>query len=252
MTAMHTTNDVRPVQWGHLRETARLLRELRHDGVHVAARSVSRQVAGCDFGPGGDILVARRTGLRRWLLAIGDAMGSGQEAEDLAHAVRSALTHGVAHQQRPAEMLRDAESVVEREGGGRFVSLLLMELDAARRTIRMANAGHVEPLAVGRSGGVVALEGHAPALGIVPGYDYRDAGPLRLPPHVTLLAVTDGVTEAHREGGAPFGRDGAAAALTAARGSGPRGVVRRVLDDVHAHADGAMHDTATVVALKFD
>ena len=57
-------------------------------------------------------------------------------------------------------------------GGERYVSLLLVMLDARRHTVRLANAGQCEPLAVGRSGGVIALEGHGPALGLLPSCDF--------------------------------------------------------------------------------
>ena len=142
--------------------------------------------------------------------------------------------------------------VHDHTGGERYVSLLLVLLDAQRHTVRLANAGQCEPLAVGRSGGVIALEGHGPALGLLPSVEYHEAGPLRLPPGVILLATSDGATEAIDAADRPFGRTGVANALAEHRHAAPRMVVHGVLDAVERHSDGPLTDAATVMAVRFE
>jgi sigma-B regulation protein RsbU (phosphoserine phosphatase) len=235
-----------------LRGKARVLRDLRRDGIRV---SIRRRPVGAETG---DFVLAEPLGSGRWLLGVGDAMGRGDAAEELAAEVRSYIRSRVARTpglrtQGLAELMRGANQLVHRvTDGERFVSLLLMVLDAPRQTIRLANAGQNEPLAVGRSGGVIALEGHAPALGLLEDVDVHEAGPLRLPPGVLLLATTDGVTEAMDESGETFGRPGAARSLAAARAKGPRGVVRRVLDDVETHSATPLTDAATALCVRFE
>jgi len=230
-----------------LRGKARVLRDMRRDGIRA---SIRRRPAGADTG---DFVLAHSLGAGRWLLGVGDAVGRGEAAEALAADVRTHLRSRVARTQSLSELMRSTNQLVHRETDGeRFVSLLLMVLDAQRQTIRLANAGQNEPLAVGRSGGVIALEGHGAALGLLSDAEYHEAGPLRLPPGVLLLATTDGVTDALDGQLEMFGRSGSAAALAAARDHGPRAVVRRVLDDVEAHCSGPLTDAATALCVRFE
>ncbi len=241
-TTTHVQNSI-----SELRSRARVVRALRREGIRLAARRTP------DDAETGDFVIAQRIGSGRWLLAIGDVMGRGPEAEELAREVRAHVRQRAGRTKRLSDVLESANSlVVELAGGDRFVSLLLMEVDASRSTLRIANAGHPEPLAVGRAGGVIALEGHGPALGLLKESVYRGAGPLRMPPGVVLLATTDGVTEALDQDGQPFGRSGVSHSLAAARLDGPRAAVRRVLEDAHEHADGEPGDAATVVAFRFE
>lgn len=230
-----------------LTRQAERLRALRRDGIRLAARRVPAGDAA------GDFVVAYPLGQSRWLIGIGDAMGRGPEARRLAQAVKDYLEARANKVRRLGDLLAGANELVCELGGGEsFVSLLLFVVDARRRTLRIANAGHVEPLAAGRSGGVVALEGHGPALGLIPGAEYRDAGPLRFPPRVLVLAATDGVTEATSPTGEHFGRERTASALARARARGPRGAVREVVESLLAFGDGEPRDAATVLALRFD
>lgn len=230
-----------------LRGKARLLRDLRRDGIRV---SVRQRPVGVETG---DFALAHPLGGGRWLLGIGDAMGRGPFAEQVAAEVRTFLRARARQSTSLGDLMRGANHLVhDLTGGERYVSLLLVLLDAQAHTVRLANAGHPEPLAVGRSGGVIALEGHGPALGLLPSVDYHEAGPLRLPPGVLLLATTDGATEAMGEDGGVFGREGVARALSAHRDAGPRNVVRGVLDAVEEHADLPLTDAATVLAVRFD
>jgi serine phosphatase RsbU (regulator of sigma subunit) len=97
----------------------------------------------------------------------------------------------------------------------------------------------------------VALEGHGPALGLLPELDYRDAGPLRLPTGMVALATTDGVHDAVDREGNAFGNSGAGRSLAAARSHGPRAVVQRVLADVARHAAPDEADDRTALAFSF-
>ena len=241
-----STPTLSPATLPGLRGRARVLRDLRRDGIRA---SIRRRPVGVDTG---DFVLAEPLGAGRWLLGVGDAMGRGDAAASVASEVRTYLRSHASRTHGLAELMRGANRFVHTlTDGERFVALLLMVLDAPRQTVRLANAGQNEPLAVGRSGGVIALEGHGPALGLLPDVEYREAGPLRLPPGVLLLATTDGVTDALDGDASIFGRTGASAALAAARDDGPRGVVRRVLDDVEAHSATPLLDAASALCIRF-
>ncbi len=229
-----------------LRDHVRLLRRMRRDGIALAVRQA---LVGSETG---DLAAFAPLGERRWFVALVDAKTRGPAGAALAHEVARLIGARIHSTRHPSSLLAAANALVyEAAAGEELVSAVLFVLDGARRTIRMANAGQIAPLAVGRSGGVVALEGHGPALGLLPEAEYRDAGPLRLPPGMIALAVTDGVHDAVDKGGDAFGAEGAGRSLAAARALGPRAVVRRVLADVAKHAAPDEADDRTAAAFAF-
>jgi serine phosphatase RsbU (regulator of sigma subunit) len=229
-----------------LRDHVRRLRRMRHDGIAVSARQT---LVGAETG---DLVEIVPLGEKRWLVAVIDAKSRGPAGAEIARDVARLIASRASHTKHPGALLAAANALVsEAAGGDELVSAVLFVLDGVRRTIRMANAGQIAPLAVGRSGGVVALEGHGPALGLLQEVDYRDAGPLRLAPGMVVLAVTDGVHDAVDREGHPFGSHGASRALAAVRELGPRAVVRRVLEQVDRHGTAEEADDRTALAFSF-
>ena len=227
-----------------LRDRVRLLRALRRDGVTLASRQVPAEPEN------GDFVVVTQVGEQRWLIAVGDVMGSGPEAASLARRIAAHVEERARRARSLGDLAATTNDVVfEETDGDRFVSLLLLLVDGNCGTFRIANAGHVEPLAVGRGGGVVSLGGHGPALGVVRGAEYRESGPIRMGPGMVLALVTDGITDALDEQGATFGRSRLASVLARARSRGPRAVVREIHDAVAEHAVHA--DDRTVASIQF-
>jgi len=229
-----------------LRDHARLARRMRRDGIDVSAR---QKLLGSETG---DVVEFVPLGEKRWLVALIDAKTRGPQGAEIARDVARMIASRIAAAKRPGAVLAAANALVyETAAGEELVSALLLVLDGARRTIRLANAGQIAPLAVGRSGGAVALDGHGPALGLLPEVEYRDAGPLRLPAGMVVLATTDGVHDAVDRDGHAFGGEGAGRALASVREFGPRAVVRRVLADVARHAAPDEADDRTALAFRF-
>jgi serine phosphatase RsbU (regulator of sigma subunit) len=229
-----------------LRDHVRRMRRMRGDGIVVSARQA---LVGGDTG---DRVEFVPLGEKRWLVALVDSKARGPAGAEIARDVARMIAARAHTTRHPGALLAAANGFVhEAAAGDELVSAALFVLDGARRTIRLANAGQIAPLAVGRAGGVVALEGHGPALGLLPEVDYKDAGPLRLGPGMVVLAVTDGVHDAVDGDGVPFGRAGSSHALAWVRALGPRAVVRRVLSDVERHASPDEADDRTALAFSF-
>ncbi len=229
-----------------LRDHVRRMRRMRHDGIAVSARQAL--VA----GETGDLVEFVPLGEKRWLVALIDAKSRTARGAGIARDVARLIALRAHSTRNPGALLAAANALVhESAAGDELVSAAVFVLDGVRRTIRMANAGQVAPRAVGRSGGVVALEGHGPALGLLPDVDYRDGGPLRLAPGMILVAVTDGVVDAVDREGHPFGREAVGRSLAAVRDFGPRAVVRRVLADAGRHASPDEADDRTALAFGF-
>lgn len=243
-TTTMTTLELHPNET--LRDHVRLLRRMRRDGIVVSARQA---LLGDDTG---DRVEFVPLGERRWLIAVIDAKTRGPAGAAIVADVARLIATRAPHTKRASALLDAASALVSESGAGdELVSAALFVLDGAARTMRIANAGQIAPLAVGRSGGVVELEGHGPALGLLADATYRDAGPLRLAPGMIVLAVTDGVRDASDADGHPFGMRGMSRSLAAAREFGPRAVVRRVLADAERHAEPECADDRTALAFSF-
>jgi serine phosphatase RsbU (regulator of sigma subunit) len=222
------------------------LQDLERDGLDVAVRGR----AGAATLRSGDRCFAIATGPGRWLLGLADAHGPGDEAADAARSVvghlrarAAALLPGSGELPR---LLGDTNAFVRRTLRGRLVSVVLVHADAAHHAVRVAVAGGVAPLVVGRSGDVVPLGDRGPVLGLVDAARWAETPPVRLAPGHVLAAVTDGVPDRARDDGSTFGVGRVAEILARHRADRPRGVVRAVLDACDAFAPGDPADRSAL------
>ena len=96
--------------------------------------------------------------------------------------------------------------IVEDSGGGRYMTMLLVAVDAARHELRWASAGHREPLLLDReSAELRQLHGADIPLGISADAQYQQHVHRDLRPGQVILLATDGLWEAANNAGEPFG-----------------------------------------------
>jgi PAS domain S-box-containing protein len=170
---------------------------------------------------GGDLFDAFLVGPDRLCFLVGDVTGKGMAAS-LFMALAKALSHSLLS--RMPDDLAGAFAAIEAEldrnnGEAMALGLLAGVLDLSSGALTLCNAGHENPVLI-RADGVVAelaLEG-GPPLCAGAGFAYACETHV-LPPGATLVAVTDGVTEAQDPAGQLFGRARLRNALAAA----PRG-----------------------------
>jgi serine phosphatase RsbU (regulator of sigma subunit) len=176
----------------------------------VSVRGLCRPAAEC----GGDFWLWRQTGAGRGFLVIGDVTGHGLPAAIVAATAKgcceACLTRpGDASLPGPADMLAALNRAVFHSGQGRYhMSCFVALLDAARREVRFANAGHNFPYVLtpraGEPPALAPLIARGNTLGQVERASYTEATrPLQ--PGERLVLYTDGVPEALSETGEPFG-----------------------------------------------
>ena len=171
---------------------------------------------------GGDLydafmIDAAKTGSGRLCFLVGDVTGKGVPAS-LFMALSKALSRSLLMRPKMAldEALDGINAELSRDNGQAMaVSLLVGVLDLADGSLELCNAGHENPLVVDAAGGVreLRLEG-GPALCVAEGFPYP-VERHRLEPGETLVAYTDGVTEAQDPAGELFDREGAMQVLSA-------------------------------------
>jgi serine phosphatase RsbU (regulator of sigma subunit) len=191
----------------------------------------------------------------RMAVIVGDATGHG-----IGPALITATSQGMLRAY--LRMLTDPGAVLthlnqdlcERIEDGRFLTLFLGML-GSDGTVDSLNAGHAEPLVWRRaSGEIEVIQGSAPALGFIPGEEYRSLPPFRLDSGDVLLIYTDGLSEARdpRKPEALFGLEGLRAALGRSAGAGhdARAISLEVVEAAMCASGGVHEDDITIVVAR--
>jgi sigma-B regulation protein RsbU (phosphoserine phosphatase) len=125
----------------------------------------------------------------------------------------------------PAVLRRLNELLGQDVRQGRFVTLFVGVVDAARRTLRYASAGHDPPLHRSAGGGAsVALAATGPPLAVLAEAEFPSRS-VALAKGDWLLLTTDGVWEIRNAAGEAFGRERLAAALDELAAESPQGLL---------------------------
>jgi GAF domain-containing protein len=147
---------------------------------------------------GGDFFGIWRLRSGAVALLVGDVSGKGIEVAAISSMVRffvEARTYDAAD---PAEVMSQTNALLRgRLPGITFVPAVLMVIDEQR--IRWCNAGHTPPRLIAAAGGELELRGTGLPLGLEEGQGYR-AEEAPLAAGDLVLACTDGLTEARRDG----------------------------------------------------
>ena len=202
---------------------------------------------------GGDLYDAFMIDADRLCFLVGDVTGKGVPAS-LFMALAKALSRSLLMRPQIAldAALDGINAELSRDNGQMMaVSLLVGVLDLADGSLELCNAGHENPLVVDPAGGVreLRLEG-GPALCVVDGFPYP-VERHRLEPGETLVAYTDGVTEAQDPSGALFDRGGAMRVLSAQAGHPLAELVDALVGAVRAFEAGEeASDDLTVLAVR--
>jgi phosphoserine phosphatase RsbU/P len=133
------------------------------------------------------------------------------------------------------------EMLVEDIPSGRFVTMVYAELDPAKRTLRLANAGHLPPLLVEPGGHRWINHDHGLPLGI--SASKFSETEITLGEHSRIAIYSDGITEAALDSGEEYGAERLLAQLQS-RDPTPEDL----LADVRKFVNGAgLRDDATVI-----
>jgi phosphoserine phosphatase RsbU/P len=134
-----------------------------------------------------------------------------------------------------------------------FVTAFYGILDLPTGTLEYCNAGHNPPFILRREGAIEPLpfEGGL-VIGALPDFTYSERR-ARLRPGDAIWLYTDGVTEAMDTQGDFFTVERLIGRLAAVGSLPASGLVRSIIDDVNAFAQGAQQaDDITIVALRYN
>jgi len=191
----------------------------------------------------------------RVALAVGDVTGKGVGAAADTAMTKYIFRALAREHPDPANFLRYANDVVcEEITPGKFVTLFYAVIDPARNTVLCGNAGHPEPKLVHPldPGQVVpridSIELEGIALGIVSDQDYEQRE-YPFEPGTSLVAYTDGVTEARRDHRL-YGQFRLERRLIDEAGASAEEIAFAVFEDCAAYADDGLNDDVAIVVVQ--
>jgi serine phosphatase RsbU (regulator of sigma subunit) len=141
------------------------------------------------------------------VIVIGDVSGHGVAAAMIMASARAVLRSRSRDTASLAELLRHMNRQITADAsGGRFMTMLLLAIDAPRQQLRWACAGHREPLLFQPGAAAFTeLRGAGIPLGIDAVADYQEHRFDDLRPSQIFLLATDGLWEAKSPSGEKLG-----------------------------------------------
>lgn len=182
---------------------------------------------------------------------IGDVSGKGVSAALLMARISSDLRVAALAEPSPARAIsRVNQAVLERKQHDIFVTGIYLTLDTKKKTVTLANAGHLPPFLRRKTRGeLVRVEGGSgTAIGIFDEAVYEQTT-IQLEPGDTLVLCTDGILEATDELGEQFGFERLELSLSSGA-SKPKEVAERLQRDLREHVgDAPQYDDVTLILL---
>lgn len=189
-------------------------------------------------------------------IVIADVSGKGLPASLIMAMCRTLIRTQAGNKHSPAEVLRTVNRILYPDiREDMFITMVYLVLDHRHHSLRIAKAGHDAPLlCCNNFEEIKPLQAPGIALGIDSG-DVFDTvlQELVVPLHPgdTVLAYTDGVTEAVDHDGQEFGREHIQAALKESAHDGVTPIINRMVDDVKKfRGNEIQNDDITLVALQ--
>ncbi len=142
-------------------------------------------------------------------IVVGDVVGHGVAAALLMATARGIVRSRCRTPGSLADLLTHLNNqLVKDTGGDRFMTMLLMEVDAERKKMRWASAGHDAPFVYDpHEGRFHELNGSNLSLGLKKGAKYQEHLFTAVKSGQIYLASTDGLWEAFNKNEEMFGKD---------------------------------------------
>lgn len=220
------------------------------EGLDIAGRSLYCDETGGDYY---DFLELAEVSGRELGVAVGDVTGHGVAAALLMTTARALLRSRACQQVRLSELMGDVNRLLVRDTPvGRYMTLFYAVIDARKRCVRWASAGHDPAITYNpRTDAFGLLDGGDLPLGIEPDETYREFHLEELPPGEVIVIGTDGIWEARDSGGLHFGKDAVRQLIRAHAGRPAAEICRAITDALESFRDGhPQEDDITLVVVK--
>lgn len=189
---------------------------------------------------------------KRVLVAVADVAGKSIPAALLMATFQASLrTLSVTHSSLP-ELVASMNqyACTNSQGGLRFTTAFLSELDPSTGTLSYINAGHNAPMLCRKSGSLERLEAGGLPIGIKGDAPYK-SGSVVLAPGDWLVIFTDGVVEAMNTQGEEYGETRLLANVATATSNSPSQMMAHIMAELDRFVGNTpQHDDVTCLLLK--
>ncbi len=200
----------------------------------------------------GDYFDVRTFSERHAALCIADVVGKGMPAALLMSNVQAAVKASASETITPRQLCERVNQVMcGNTAGHKFITFFYGLLDAQRKKLTYANAGHNPPMLARRDGACLRLTEGGAVLGIFAEWKYEQ-GEIELRSGDRLLLYTDGVTEARNSDGEEFGEERLLEVLAAHRRLSATRLQERIMAAVTEFSGGHFHDDATLMVMAVE
>jgi serine phosphatase RsbU (regulator of sigma subunit) len=203
------------------------------------------------FDVSGDFYDAFPLGRGDLLLALGDVCGKGAEAAAITAIARHTIRAVAPDMRHPCQILRRLnETMLGHDLDERFCSVVVARVTPIVGGVRMSVccAGHLAPMVVRADGRVERVGVPGTLLGLFPGIRLLEET-VQLHRGDMIVAFTDGVTEASRDG-EEFGEERAEKILAGCVGASATEAVSTLLDEVLRFGGQQSRDDIAILALR--
>jgi PAS domain S-box-containing protein len=189
-----------------------------------------------------------------WIATIGDVRGHGPLAAALTALARYTIRAIALREGEPARLLSGLnEALLRQVSSYRFLTAACARLsetggDGAHE-LKVSVAGHPPPLVLRRDGSVQEISVPSKVLGVFEEPELGEST-LRLSPGEAVVLYTDGVTEAHHQGGDLFGEERLRSLLGTCTGLKAPEISGRLKEAVLDHASGQPRDDIAILVVR--
>lgn len=188
----------------------------------------------------------------RVLFVVADVAGKSIPAAMLMATFQASLRTLSSSRASLAELVAGLNryACTNSQGGVRFTTAFLAELDPATGHFHYVNAGHNAPMLRSKAGTIERLDTGGPPLGILPEFVHQ-IGTAQLNPNDWLIVFTDGVVEAVNTAGKEYEEPRLIQVVSDGALGSPAELLRQLLASLDAFVGNTpQHDDMTCLLLK--
>jgi sigma-B regulation protein RsbU (phosphoserine phosphatase) len=185
-------------------------------------------------------------------LVIADVSGKGVPAALLMSATAAALQLEANHYGNMLDAVgRLNTGICSVSDGARYVTLLLAEIDAHKRTVNYVNCGHNPALLFrAKTGTLTHMDSSCPPIGLFP-QEICELASADLIAGDVLVFYTDGVTEAQNQLGEQFGTERLSAVVRRGSSLSAEGLMTDIFSSAADFCSGVgFNDDVTILVVK--
>jgi sigma-B regulation protein RsbU (phosphoserine phosphatase) len=187
----------------------------------------------------------------RHLICVADVSGKGLPASLLMSNMQATLRALLGRLPELTDLSAHTnELIYATTPSNKYVTAILVDLDAMTGQSRFVNAGHTDCLLLRADGEAVWLKATGTPFGLLPGMPYEEQS-LEIEPGDLVALYSDGVTEAQDERENEYGEERLAEFLRQISGEPAEKIVDLVFEEIDRFAESApQYDDITMLVIK--